>query len=317
MPVTRKILIAVAGMSWLLGAHSSALAQDVKGKREITLAVVDVGMKDKAPAAFIDFLTIAFGKQPAIALLERAEVARLLREQELSLSLSNPIQSETAVKAGKLWSVDAFLMLEAVPVAKGPLTKGVRVRIRLVDAHHGMKVLDSNLLLEADGKQYPEQAEALAKSAAQKLAGFKKDAQGMRLIGVAAMQSREVSKSWDWLSEALASGLEQHLGLEPSVVLMERSKTRTLTDERALAEGLPDALKASAVLVTGTYQLERGKGLDTITVTVQCRSAGKVILGVAIDADVLPHDVLNRFDGIACGHITPESLNHRDTVSLW
>jgi len=59
---------------------------------------------------------------------------------------------------------------------------------------------------------------------------------------------------------------------------MERSKTRTLTDERKLADGLPDARKASAVLVTGSFKLERGKGLDAIAVEIQCRSGGKVIL---------------------------------------
>ena len=270
----RSLLIAALCMAGLVSVPPSSFAQEEKAKKETRLAVVDVGAKEKAPLAFMDLLMVAFAKQPSIALLERADVDRLLREQALSLSLSNPIQGPAAVKAGKIWAVDAFLMLEAVPTAKGP----PRLRIRLVDAHHGMKILDATWLLSGDGKQYPEQADTLALSATQKLAGFRKDAKGIRLVGVAAMQSREVSKSWDWLSETLAAGLEQHLGLEPSVILMERKQTRTLTDERALAEGLPDALKASALLITGTFQLERGKGLDTITVTVQCRSAGKIIL---------------------------------------
>ena len=270
----RELLIVALCMAGLVSVLPSSFAQDAKAKKETRLAVVDVGTKEKAPLAFMDLLTVAFGKQPNIALLERADVDRLLREQALSLSLSNPTQGTAAVKAGKIWAVDAFLMLESLPTAKGP----PRLRIRLVDAHHGMKILDATWLLSGDGKQYPEQADTLALSATQKLAGFRKDAKGIRLVGVAAMQSREVSKSWDWLSETLAAGLGQHLGLEPSVIVMERKQTRTLTDERALTEGLPDALKASAFLVTGTFQLERGKGLNTISVTVQCRSAGKIIL---------------------------------------
>src|SRR5262249_22742474 len=150
--------------------------------------------------------------------------------------------------------------------ARGPL----RVRARLVDAHHGMKVFDIDLVLDADGKRFPEQADALAKSTAQKLASFKKGAKDVRLIGVAAIQSKEVSKSWDWLSEALPAGIEQHLGLEPRVILMERKQTRPLTDERLLADGLPEALKASAVLVTGSFHLDRAKGPDALVVQVQC-----------------------------------------------
>jgi len=133
---------------------------------------------------FLDLLTVAFSKEAIIALLERADVDRLLREQALSLSLSNPIQSKAAIQTGKLWAVDAFLMLEAANAPKG------LIRIRLVDSHHGMRVLDANLLLEANTKRFPEQADALAKLAAQKLAGFKNDAKGIRFIAVAAMQSK-------------------------------------------------------------------------------------------------------------------------------
>lgn len=255
-------------------AAPAGLAQGGKTK----LAVVDVGGKVKAPPAFLDFLAVAFTKQANIALLERAEIDRLLREQALSLSLSR----DAAVKAGKLWAVDAFLMLEAEGQAKGPM----RIRTRLVDAHHGMKVFDIDLIVAADSKRYPEQADALAKSAAQKLATFRKDAKDVRLVGVAAIQSKEVSKSWDWLSESLAAGIEQHLGLEPRVILMERKQTRPLTDERNLADGLPEALKASAVLVTGSFQLDRAKGLDAIAVQVQCRSAGKVILEKRVEGSL-------------------------------
>lgn len=106
------------------------------------------------------------------------------------------------------------------------------------------------------------------------------------LVGVAAMQSKEVSNTWDWLSEALAAGLEQHLGLEPRIILLERTKTRTLSDERLLAQGLPDALKASAVLVTGSFKLERGKGLDAISVAIQCRSGGKVVLERTVEGSL-------------------------------
>ena len=88
MSITRNLLIAAVCMPWLLSAPPSSFAQDLNTKKETRLAVVDVGTKDKAPVAFLDFLTVAFGKQATIALLERAEVDRLLREQALSLSLS-------------------------------------------------------------------------------------------------------------------------------------------------------------------------------------------------------------------------------------
>src|SRR5258706_9164142 len=88
-------------MSTLLLAASAQAATRV--------AVVDVGVTDKVPSVFLDLVLIELGKQPDFALLERTDVNRLLREQALGLGISG----EQAVKAGRLWTADAFLMLEA------------------------------------------------------------------------------------------------------------------------------------------------------------------------------------------------------------
>ena len=55
----------------------------------INLAIVDVGTANKVPASCMAQILVAFNKYEDIALLERSEIDRLLKEQALSLSMSN------------------------------------------------------------------------------------------------------------------------------------------------------------------------------------------------------------------------------------
>ena len=74
------------------------------------LAIVTVGGDNKALAPISDLLHVSFPTNPPVVLLERAEVDRLLAEQALSLSASVSLTGSDLLQAGKLWSVDAFLL---------------------------------------------------------------------------------------------------------------------------------------------------------------------------------------------------------------
>jgi hypothetical protein len=132
--MVRKLLVSFGILFIFLGfSVSTGLSQDHQQSR---LAIIDVGAKDKVPDPFLDVLMAAFNKYPDVALLERTEINKLLREQALNLSLSNT----DWIRAGKLLAADSFLMLESTSAeAKAFL------RCRLVDTHYGFKLWDTSL----------------------------------------------------------------------------------------------------------------------------------------------------------------------------
>lgn len=263
---------------FIIQTVSRIIAEDISTAK---LAIVDVGTQKKVPEPFMDLLLVAFGNYSEITLLERTEINKLLREHALALSMSGNIDKDV-IKVGRLWATDAFLMLE-VPKDSG---SDITVRIMLVDTHYGLKIWDSAFILNSQLKTYQNQAAILANATAQRLAKIRESSDNLIMIGVTTFRSDEISKRWDWLSEALPTGIEQHLALFPGIILMERTKTRTLTEERELVEGLPEALRASAVLVDGAYKINREKGLDTISLYLRCRRNNKILLEERIEGSL-------------------------------
>jgi hypothetical protein len=256
---------------FLFFSTTKARAEDNSPAR---LAIVDVGVADKVPGPFMDLLLVAFNKYPDIDLLERSEIDKLLREQALSLALSN----SDVIKAGKLWSTDAFLMLESIKSEKDSF-----LRFRLVDTRYGFKLLDASLPLPANPEERQRQLEMLAKSAAQKIKNSKIAPENLTMVAVSDFSSEELSPKWDWLSDSLPSGIEHILALHPGILLMERTKTRHLTNERELVAGLPPALRPSALFIDGAYKMQRDKGPDIISVYIRCRKQEKPILETRIE----------------------------------
>jgi hypothetical protein len=204
------IILAIAG-----GACMAATTR---------VAIVDVSTQP-VPPAFVDLLTVALTQEPTVALLERDQVAQLLREQALGFALSG----SDAVKAGKLAGVQAFLMLKA--------GTNQTLRVRLVDARYGLKLWDTMFTVGANAKDFEQGARALAKGTVFRLANFLCGTDTPRTVSISAFRSEEISKRWDWLGETLGTGIEQQLALQPGIVVMERARTRPLTEERELTEG--------------------------------------------------------------------------------
>ena len=266
---------------YLLMAALCCLAISTQAATRV--AVVDVGSQEKVPPAFMDLMLVELGNQPQIALLDRTELAKLLHEQALSLSMGEQVKSADAVKAGQLWSVDAFLMLEA---GKPSDKKEIPVRVRLVDAHYGIKLWDGNILLSQNATSYKESIDLVVKRSGQKLALLSPGAAEVVLVSVAPVRSEEMSSRWDWLIDTLTIGIEQNIGVAPGLLLMERERTRSLTDERQVAAGLPEALRASAVFVDSSFKINREKGPDVVTLQLRCRRGGSTLLETAVDGTV-------------------------------
>jgi hypothetical protein len=243
-------------------------------RRPTRLAIVDVGSGQRVSEEFVDFLTLALGQEPQVALLERGQVERILREQSLGMMLAGT----NAVRAGKLVAADAFLMLE--------LQTNQTVRVLLVDAHYGLRLWDVMFALTANPGDSEERARSLAKGTVFRLANFVCGTDTPRTVSVSAFRSEEMSKRWDWLGETLGAAIEQRLSLQPGLVVMERAQTRPLTEERELTQGLPESLLASTVIVDGAYRIDRAQGTNAVIMTLRCRRNNVTTLETTVPGSV-------------------------------
>ncbi len=247
---------------------SGAWGADIGVKR---LAVLDAGPEQKAPGAVMDLFCLKLHEQKNVTLLERENIAKLLKEQRIGLTSAGEIDPSEAVRAGRILTADAFCFLESVKVA----TNKPLLRVRLVDAWYGIKVMDITLPSPSAG-ECERLAGALADKVITRLSAITREPKDMRLVGVLNFKSLEPSKRWDHLSQSIQAGLEYQLSALPGVVLVERAKTADLSAERALVTGLPEALAASTLVVDGEFEVRRGKE-STLLVGFRCRRNGQTI----------------------------------------
>src|SRR5882724_11229456 len=89
----------------LLALISVAMIGKTHAATRIALAGTGNGVENVLDAA-----TVFLNKDTDLQLLDRAEVGRVLREQEISLA--GLVRAEHAVKAGRLLHADLFAVLE-------------------------------------------------------------------------------------------------------------------------------------------------------------------------------------------------------------
>lgn len=211
------------------------------------LAIVNVGLNEKVPAPLIPLLEARLlAAEDGVVLLERAEADRLLREQELGLSAVDEFGGQRAMRAGEIWNVDAFCLISS---------EESHVRVRLVDAWHGLRLLDVALPRPGRG-ELERTASMIAGRVLQRLSMVTRDPKDLPLVGVLDMRSMEPNDRLDELERPLRFAVEQRLSHRADVVLTEREQVRPLLEERELADGLPERIRGSLVLVDGEFHLD-------------------------------------------------------------
>ena len=231
----------------------------------LRLAIL-AGEGERAPSAeTIVLLEAVLSQQPGLALLERAEIDKILKEQELTVS--GLVDPPTAVRLGKLLPVDLFLFLDRIqwPHPAGverqseaalPRAKGPACRLRIVEARTGIVLADGVLSAEElSGDARP--ALALVR-----LARIKQSTPlaQRHFLSILEFRSEEPGESFGGLPWALQGLLPVDLNASPSVVLIDREHLGYLSREQGLA-GVELQLKSSAVIVQGgiTRTTDEGK----------------------------------------------------------
>ncbi|HOK55869.1 MAG TPA: hypothetical protein PLF90_00870 [bacterium] len=242
----------------------------------IKLAIIDIG-KDKVPKELFDFIYFSFNNYPEIALIEREEIEKIFKEQQISISFSG----ENVIEVGKLLFADSFLMIELRQKEKKNY-----IRFQLVETHYGIKLWSSSMLLPDSKGEYGKIAEDISKVVSQRIKRIKIPIEELILLGLTEIRSEEITRKWDYIGDELKINIEEILSLYPEVILLERKRTGILMEERDIVKGLPEKLISSAIYIDGSYRINREKKEYIVEVYIRGRQNEKKIFEIKEEGEI-------------------------------
>jgi hypothetical protein len=184
-------------------------------------------------------LEVALGAVKDITLLERAQVRKILAEQKLSAAgFSDPA---TAVKLGKLLSVEMFLFVERVPQSDPAVC-----RLQATETLTGI-VLAGGLVEESQiAGDMPEVGKILQLG----MEKYRVPPAERRYVGILSLRSEEQGPALDGLARTLWILLSSDLQACTNLILLDREHLEWLRQEKNLT-AIEQALKTSTVLIEG------------------------------------------------------------------
>jgi hypothetical protein len=239
-----------------------ALTPSASLAKETSMAIISATGKRAPSDQLVALLETSLSEMPEVALVERAKVRAILKEQCLSLSgLVNP---KTAIRAGKLLAADLFVFAERLANEK------TSTRISVVEARTGIN-LASFISMEKDPAKELKNIEGrLLRS----LAKHRTPAKNRRYVSILGVRNEEMSRTLDPTAAALRALLEHDLRSVPGVTVLDRNHMLWLTKEQNLT-GIALALKRSTTLVdAGLRRTPKADGLS-LTVILRPMAGGK------------------------------------------
>ena len=211
----------------------------------VRLAILP-GEGERAPGEeVIAQLEVALTEEKAVTLLERAEVEKILREQNLSASgLTDPA---TAVQVGKLLKAEALAIVSAQS-AEG---QGF-IRLVICDTQCGARLSEDYVALEA-AKSEPAVVQVLA-AISRVRQRFPAGVQ--RVFGVPPFVSRNLTHEYDHMQRGYASLLSQALSQRRGVAVIEVEEARQIAREFSLTGG-KDIARFVPLFVEGDFEVTR------------------------------------------------------------
>src|SRR5436190_1534847 len=180
----------------------------------------------------LDAATALLSKDTDLQLLDRAEVGRVLREQEISLA--GLVRAENAVKAGQLLHADLFAVLEGALTNEAAVSSALGLVV--FDAKNGVRYADSALV--ASNAVSAASATAVAIRAA--VAKAHRNPQDLHTVGLLRVRNADLPRQFDSLCDSVGLLLERELTASPGIAVLERRRLEQVNKERNLptdAEG--------------------------------------------------------------------------------
>ena len=227
-------------------AATSYISATFAGEGATRVALVSAGGRDAAA----DVLILAesrLGKVPAVTLLDRREVERVLQEQKFSLSGLG--DSSQAITAGIILRVDVFAVLETSPQEKTALG------LVAFDALSGVRLQDVTLS-ERDAE---DTAQKIADAVEAACAKRNRRPNTLQTICLLSVRNADLPRAMDSRCQAFAALLERSLTRSDGLAVLERNRLKHVNKDRSLPTAVQAGDLAASVLI---IDLEVGHGQE-------------------------------------------------------
>lgn len=228
------------------------------------VALIHATDGDAQAAQIVSLAETLVGQQNGVQLIERQQIERVLREQQISLS--GVVDAEHAIKVGRIVSADLLASVETSPGSRA-------IGLVVFDAASGVRLSDRTITAADDG----ETAQAIANGVLQAISK-RQHSEKVRTICLLSVRNADLPAGMDGFCDALGRLLERNLVRSDGVALLERSRLEQVTRERALSEQASrEQLLASVILVNlDVSRSEHGIVGTALLSDAAGRSLGKV-----------------------------------------
>jgi hypothetical protein len=269
----------------------------------IALIADKAGSLDKSP--LMSLLEARLSQNGNIKLLERAQIDKILQEQQLSAA--GLLDRTNSIKIGQLLRVDAFVIITTeTPVQSTTPTAnastGTLIRVRVVQTSHGLRLLDCFEQLE-ESKLLNDIAQTITKRVTAVTKKLLLPAGQVIPVGIVDIHRVQLGEQYRILERTLPVLLSVKLGIEPKIIMLEREDLKILQDEKLRTQGEDSKFWASAVLIEGNLQPKDGDLIMSLSLR---RPAGQATKSFTISVE--PNEPSTAIDKAAT-NIVQEILN--------
>jgi hypothetical protein len=223
-------------------------------KKALNIAVIadKTGGLDKSP--LISLLEVQLSNNKNIKLVERAQIDKILQEQQLSAT--GLLERNNTIKIGQLLRADAFIILSLENQTE---KVGDLIRVRLAQTAHGLRLLDYFEQIEVSKPD--EVAQKIIKRLESVIVKLSLPVGAAVPVGIVDIHRVQLGDKYRILERSLPMLLSVSLGIEPKIIMLEREDLKILQDEKLRTSGEDFKFWGSGVLIEGNLQTKNG-GLE-------------------------------------------------------
>ncbi len=194
----------------------------------LRVALIDAGAKTSTPPALLDLLVVKLSQEKKLVVLERQEIATVLREQGRNLALADEKAKDDLIAAGRILGADALVLLSA----ESPNEQGLQpIEVRIVETSRGIRFGETVLMWSEDAQAIAEQIQSATEQIANRL-GRVQNAKGkFTVVSLAGFRTDELSQEAHRFRRNLESWLESWLASQPIVARQSARHCRGRTDQ--------------------------------------------------------------------------------------
>ncbi len=270
---------------------------------------------DKGLENYADLLTVELSKQKDVSVVERTEIERIFKERKISCTGI----ADRSIELGKLTGVEFFLIIQKKN-GLGEENKSC-LRIQIINTAYGLKLADSLFEYDADANKA---VQTITDISIKRIIKLKDDlSKDYFLVGVGSFSCENISAGPQRTATSIRSGIEENISLYPGFILADREKAELIAKERVIGNALPENLKASSILISGSFKIEQKEDeTSEISVNVKCIRNKSIIFEKRYTKDMadsimLPSEITSDIVSkmLNSGEIKP-SMDYRKEAEL-